>query len=131
MKRKFLTWLFKKNEAMFAEIIVEEFYGFIPQSLKEPVMDFMSGSRNALERFFTIQAYNIQKRSIGDIKNTQYSAGLLMHIKAVLLMVQRKGNPREEAEIPEEPKDNPLDRVKEFLNTYEKTNKREGEEKSS
>lgn len=128
MKRKILTWLFRKYEATFSEIIVEEFYGFIPDNLREPMMDFMAGSRNMLERFFSIQAYNIQKRSIGDIKNAQYYAGVLMHIKSILLMIQRKVPVREDVDTPKEGT-NPLDKVKGFMETYKKQNVREPEEK--
>ena len=122
MKRKFLNWLYRKNETLFAEIMIESFYGQIPNNLKVPTMDFLLGSRNMLEKFFTIQAYNIQKRSIGDIKNTQYYAGILMHIKSILALIQRGRIIKEDVDIDKKEED-PINKVKDFIKGYEEKQK--------
>lgn len=82
--------LYRKYKSYFHEEIIKDFYSDIPESIKEPSIEFLSKASNVLERFFSIQAYNIQMRSIGDTKNSQFYLGMLAHIKSLLFVI-RKG----------------------------------------
>jgi len=95
-------------------MLVEEFIGEIPASVKEPAIDFLTNGRIALERFFTIQAYKIQKRSIGDVKNAQLYAGILLHIRSLLSVLQ-KGKIEKEDFIVEEKKEEPANFISDFV----------------
>lgn len=82
--------LYRRYKSYFHEEIIKDFYSEIPESIKEPSVEFLSKAGNTLERFFSIQAYNIQMRSIGDTKNSQFYMGMLAHIKSLLFVI-RKG----------------------------------------
>jgi hypothetical protein len=121
LKIRFLKWLYRGNEEVFAALMVENFFYEIPHNISAPATDFFSSHRETLEKFFTIQAYLIQKRSIGDVKNTQHYAGVLFYIKFLLALV-RKGTIKKEEVRVNEVKNDPIQDVEYFMNNYGKTN---------
>lgn len=88
MRKIILDLLFKRYKKDIYDRMIMDFYGDIPKSVSEPSIEFLANARTTLERFFSIQAYHIQKRSIGDRKNDQFYAGALMHIKSLLVAIQ-------------------------------------------
>lgn len=130
MKRRLLKFLYRRYETIFADLIVESYFGEIPASMKVPAIDFLAGGRNVLERFFALQAYQLTRRAIGDIKNKQFYDGALMIIKALTLSLSRSKEIREDA-IKSEEKNDPMTGVQEYFNLIkkdEKENKESGKE---
>ena len=123
MKRNFLNWLYRNNRTLFADLVVEDFYGQIPASLTLPMMDFLANSRDVLERFFSLQAYHITRRSIADIKNQSFYDGQLMYIKGLLLAVGKSGQKRSDP-IPEGKILDPMEGVNDFLNKVKSDEKK-------
>jgi hypothetical protein len=113
VKKRFLHWLYRRNEPLFSEFMVEEFYGTIPDTLKTPAMDFLSNAKKPLERFFSIQAYHIQKKSLGDVKNTQFYIGQLSFIKAIINSLSKTSTHLTDVKM--EKVDDPIDGVTESL----------------
>ncbi len=113
MKEKFLRYVYKKYKKELEEMFIESYYGFIPSSVREPSLDFMASARTVLESFFSIQAYNIQKRAIQDSNNTDKYNGMLIHIRSLLAAIQRGKLHKEEFTVPEKVED-PLSTVNEF-----------------
>lgn len=91
---RFLKFLYRRYTSVFHDFLIEEFYGMIPDDLKAPSIDFLCNGKDKLERFFSIQAYNFQRRSIMDssLKAEEYK-GVLIHIKS-LLAVLAAGKPK-------------------------------------
>ena len=118
MKRKILTWLFKNNEPFFAELMVKNFYSEIPTNIREPSVDFLINGRGPLERFFTLQAYYVQRRAMGDMKNLQHYTGILFYIKSLLAIIQKSKPIVDEVMVKEKEKD-PLEGVQDFIKGYE------------
>lgn len=114
MKRLFLKWIYRKYEAQFADIIVEEFFGNIPRDVAVPALDFLANSRTVLEKFFSIQAYNLTRKAIGSGKNVEFYNGALMIIKAFALGMNRTRTQKVEP-ITNEKEIDPLEGVNEFL----------------
>lgn len=110
-----LRFLYNRYRSRFYDLLIEDFYGTIPKELKEPTLTFMADHKDKLEKFFTIQAYHMQRRSIMDGKNADVYKGILVHIRSVLVLVQ-SGKRSEYAPV-EEPKKapSPLDGVKDFV----------------
>jgi hypothetical protein len=119
MKRKILKFLYDKNEALFADFIVESFFGNIPRDTSVPALDFMANNKNVLERFFSVQAYHLTRKAITSGKHVEFYDGALMIIKALVLAMNRsritKKNP-----IVGEKKENPLEGVNKFMEGMDK-----------
>lgn len=122
MRETFLRWIYKRNPKFFQDCMVEDFYGFIPGDVKEPALDFLVGSRHQMEQFFTIQAYNIQKRAIQDTKHSEFFNGMLAHIRSLLIVVQKQREVKTPVDIPKAPED-PVKSVDAFLAAYKATKK--------
>lgn len=90
MKRIIIKVIYKLFEKDFDNVIVEKFFGEIPNSLLQPSIDFLSQGKNKLEPFLSIEAYSLKNRAIFDPKNTQFYEGALMIIKALLVVVRKK-----------------------------------------
>src|SRR5258708_12993924 len=117
MKNFLVNFVYKKYRKELEDKIVEEYYGFIPKGINEPVLEFLSSARNGLEPLFCIQAYKIQKRSIEDSKHAENYNGMLMHIRSLLVMIQRGKIEREEIKIVEK-EDDPFEKVQGFLKGF-------------
>jgi hypothetical protein len=114
MKRKILAWLYKRYENLFADIIIIEYFGNIPRDVNVPALDFMANNRTVLEKFFSIQAYNLTRKAIGSGKNVEFYNGALMIIKAFVLGMNRTRGVKVDP-ITEKAEVNPLDGVNDFL----------------
>lgn len=112
-----LKWIYKRYKHRFYEFLVEDFYGDIPESVREPSIDFLVKARPALERFWSIQAYNIQRRSISDSKHAELYQGFLLCIRTLLVVVSKgkvgvvEGGVRSEVVKPPDP----MREVEEFV----------------
>jgi hypothetical protein len=84
-----LKWLYNRYKNYFWDLIVADFYGDIPETIQEPSIEFLSKARPTLERFWSVQAYNIQRRSISDPKNAQIYQGFLLNIRTLLAVVSK------------------------------------------
>jgi hypothetical protein len=122
MKEKLISWFYKRYQKEIEEKLIEEYYGFIPETINEPAIDFMSSARVTLERFFSIQAYNIQKRAIQDSANSDKYNGMLIHIRSLLAAIQKGRIHKEEIVIAEKVVD-PVDIVSDFTNNLKEYGK--------
>lgn len=84
MKKILISWFFKKYKFQIYDLILVEFFGDIPESLKEPSLEALAKHKNTLEKFFAVQAYSLQRKSITDTKNAMFYDGALMLTKALL-----------------------------------------------
>lgn len=111
-----LKFLYNRYKERFYDFLIEDFYGIIPEEVREPSIDFLQKARPSLERFWSIQAYNIQRRSISDPKNAQLYQGFLLNIRTLLAIVS-KGNVGERENIKTEKtnKDDPFQNIKDFV----------------
>lgn len=125
MKEKLARLVYKYCKTEIHDIMLEDFFGMVPPALREPSMDFLALHREKLERFFTIQAYKMQRRSIMDEKNAQEYRGILIHIKSVLMLIQsgkkETVTPTEEVVRPD-PMKNVSDFIKEGKKRIKKLN---------
>lgn len=111
-----LKFLYNRYKETFWDFIVQDFYQDIPKHIKEPSISFLSNARINLEPFWSIQAYNIQRRSISDVKNAQIYQGFLLCIRTLLVITSKgKVGTREEVKVDQQPKDNPIERIEEFV----------------
>jgi hypothetical protein len=119
--KKFLTkLLFKWCYQEIMSELVRDFYGEIPTSLKEPSMMFFSQNRRNLERFFSIQAYKVTRRSIGETKNAQFYDGMLAHIKSILVAVSSAPLPVVKEDMPKDKEVAVLDSILSFRDSRKK-----------
>lgn len=81
---------------------------------------FFSDNRRTLERFFTIQAYRIQKKAAVEPKNAQFYSGMLAHIKSILVAVTYTKMPDTKENIPKGEEKGFLDKILEFKNSRKK-----------
>ena len=114
MKRFLLKWIYKKYQPEISDLIVLEFFGNIPRDVATPALDFMANNRTVLEKFFSIQAYNLTRKAIGSGKNVEFYNGALMIIKAFVLGMNRTRGVKVDP-ITEKVEVNPLDGVNDFL----------------
>ena len=84
MPKSFLKWIFKRYKMQFYDMAVADFFGDIPENLRQPSLEFLANGRNTLERFFSVQAYLLTKKAVNDGKNTDFYSGALMISKALL-----------------------------------------------
>jgi hypothetical protein len=81
------SFVFKHNRQGVYDRLVADFYGFIPESVREPSVEFLATGKDKLEKFFMIQAYNFQRRAIMDTANSQSYNGMLIHIRSILALI--------------------------------------------
>lgn len=110
-----LKWIFKRYRNRFEDFFLEEYFGFIPSDTKEPSLKFLAQNRQILEKFFSLQAYNMMKRARNDDKNYDRYMGFLAHIRFMLMAIQREKIERYEATIPETPAEDLMKKVVDFV----------------
>lgn len=116
-------WLYRRNTAVFHDLLIEDFYGTIPESLKEPSVEFLCNAKDKLERFWSIQAYTFQRRSImADPKEAGEYKGVLIYIKSMLILLS-KGAPSKKAEVQGKKEKDPVEGVMEFVRLGKERNK--------
>ena len=114
MKQKFINWVYRRFKREIESMMLMDMYGFIPSDIRQPSIDFLVNGKDKLERFFSVQAYEMQRRSIMDEKNAQKYQGMLIHIKSILLLL-RAGN-KQVVNIPDvEKKPDPVEMAKSFV----------------
>ena len=113
--RDFLVkYCYKHYKEDIESMFLTDMYGMIPKDLKTPSIDFLVNGKDKLEKFFSVQAYEMQRRSIMDEKNAAKYQGILLHIKSLLVLLQRGKPIPMEFKEPEKVAD-PIDGVKDFL----------------
>lgn len=83
-------FFYKRYKSRIYDEIVKEFMGEIPDTVKEPVLEFLADRRVLFEKFLSIQAYHIQRARVQAKKSTDFYDGALMIIRAFLSAVNRK-----------------------------------------
>lgn len=76
-----------------------------------------------LERFLTIQAYYITRRSIGDVKKQDFYTGILFYIKSLISLTQR-GKIIKPQVVIEDKEKNPIEGVESFVKDFFKNEKK-------
>lgn len=116
MKKILMKWLYLNNKEYFYDLLVTDFYGEIPDHVKEPSIEFLQNARPTLERFFSIQAYNIQRRSISDSKNAQIYQGFLLSIRTLLAVISKgKNDIKNEEKVALPDKENFQSKIEDFV----------------
>ena len=114
MKQKFINWVYRRFKTEIESRMLMDMYGFIPNDIRQPSIDFLVNGKDKLERFFSVQAYEMQRRSIMDEKNAQKYQGMLIHIKSILLLLRAGNKPI--TVIPDvEKKADPVEMAKSFV----------------
>lgn len=90
MKQKILNYIFKHYQGEIYDFIVLQFIGQVPDTVREPVLDFLADKRVLFEKFLSIQAYRIQKERIMSKKSPDFYDGCLVIIKAFLVAVNQR-----------------------------------------
>lgn len=117
--RQFINWICNRYKQYVYDWLISDFYGSIPDSTKLPSIDFLVNGKEKLERFFSIQAYTMQRRSIMDDKNVEVYKGILIHIRSLLALISSSEKPKPgsiDTSIEVEKKiDEDVDGVQDFL----------------
>ena len=122
MKNFILNWIYQHYKKDIESMMLMDMYGFIPSDIRQPSIDFLVNGKDKLEKFFSVQAYEMQRRSIMDEKNAGKYQGMLLHIKSLLVLLRAGVKPT--ISIPEVEKvADPLDGVKSFVEEGKKINK--------
>jgi len=119
MKNKILRWLYTHYEQEFNDFLVESFFGEIPSDVRLPSVNYLAAGKVTLERFFTVQAYQMTKRSIADGKNPEYYKGILTHIRAMLVLIAGTTAQKSVSQETKKPVD-PIDGVRSFVSQAKK-----------
>ena len=82
--------IYRHYKSRFYDKLVEEVMGDIPDTVKEPALDFLADRRVLFEKFLSIQAYHIQKARIQSKKSPEFYDGALLIIRAFLSAVNKK-----------------------------------------
>jgi hypothetical protein len=86
----FFNFIYRHYKERFYDKLVEQFIGEVPDTVREPVLDFLADKRVLFEKFLSIQAYHIQKARIQSKKSPEFYDGALVIIKAFLTAVNQK-----------------------------------------
>lgn len=100
-----LRFIFNKFRFQFYEFMIADFFGDIPNDVSEPSLEFLTNAKGTLEKFFSIQAYNLTKKYNSDAKHSDFYAGSLMIVKAFLVAIQKAPVRKEVAAVKEKPFD--------------------------
>lgn len=87
-------FIYRHYRDKFYDELVQEFLGEIPDSVREPALEFLADRRVLFEKFLSIQAYHIQKARIQSKKSQEFYDGALMIIRAFLAAVNKKSMER-------------------------------------
>lgn len=119
MKKIILEWLFNKYSYEFEMLMVNSLIGEIPESTKEPTIEFLQDNRKQLEKWLLHQNYVLQKRAVSNPKDAAVISGMLVYIRILMSIISRERpeKNRKDTSITEEK--NPVDGVKSFLKGFE------------
>lgn len=81
MKDKALTQVYRENKEFFNQVITEDFVGYIPKSVKEPVLKIFSEYAEPFQRWLLWQSHLINKKSLHDKKNLERYDGMMIYLK--------------------------------------------------
>lgn len=110
-----LRFIYNKFRQRFYDLLIEDFYSFIPKDLKEPALDFLANGKDKLEKAWSVQAYNMQRRSIMDNKNADVYKGILIILRAQLLILEKGGKIKYETVQKEDKPEDPIVGVEDFV----------------
>lgn len=94
MISKILRFLYRRYPIKYSEIICEEFLSDVPKEVSEPAITLLAEQKETIEKWLSYQAYLIQRRSIGDIKQSNFFLGMLTNIKILLKIFDKKSKER-------------------------------------
>lgn len=127
MREFFAKLLYKHCKREIEGLFLIEMYGMIPDDLSQPSIEFLINGKDKLEKFFSVQAYEMQRRSIMDSKTSQIYQGMLIHIKSILVLLRAgKPLPKSTMDIGIDKEDNPIDGVDDFIKMGKERNKKNG-----
>lgn len=112
--KQLCKYLFRTHRRFFEDAFLEDQIGHIPDSIQEPVADFLSNSGSRLISWFLWQSHQIQKKMIVEPQNSEVFRGMLLEIKILLMVASRKKDKPKVEAITEEELD-PLAGVTDFL----------------
>ena len=122
-----LRLVYKMFKTKIWELVAEDMFGNIPKDLKEPSLEFLGNGKDTLERFFAINAYQLQRAAINNPKQSDIYTGMLIYIKSLMLIVKRAPTTRERVDIKKTPDDNMtmMEKVNSFIKKAKDFNKKE------
>lgn len=91
-----LRWIYERFKQRIWDLLIEDFYGSIPDDIKEPSIDFLVNGRERLEKFWSLQAYNMQRRSVMDSDHADVYKGILIIIRAQLVLLSKSSRKKYE-----------------------------------
>jgi hypothetical protein len=71
--------------------MAEEFLGNVPKKVADPAITLLAEQREVIEKWLVYEAYLIQRRSINDIRRSDFYLGMLTNIKILLKIFESKG----------------------------------------
>jgi len=109
------------------ELVAEDMFGNIPKDVSEPSLEFLGNGKETLDRFFAINAYQLQRSAINNPKQSDIYTGMLIYIKSLMITIKRAPVAREKIVVKKSPEDSisMLDRVNSFINKAKSLNKKE------
>lgn len=110
-----LRFIYNRFKHRIWDLLVEDFYGYIPADLREPSLEFLALGKEKLEKAWSIQAYQMQRRSIMDNKNADVYKGMLIILRAQLLILEKGGKVKYEKPEPAKEVVDPSAAVEDFV----------------
>lgn len=122
-----LRLVYKMFKTKIWELVVEDMFGNIPKDVSEPSLEFLGNGKDTLERFFAINAYQLQRAAINNPKQSDIYTGMLIYIKSLMITVKRAPTTREKINIKKTPDEglSMVDRVNSFIEKGKNFNKKE------
>jgi hypothetical protein len=117
-----LKWLFRRYRTKFEDFFVEEYFGMVPTEISEPSILFLAQNRVQLEKFFSLQAYEMMRRARNDEKNYERYIGVLIHIRSLIAALKKQRVVREDVDIPQK-QENPVEKIKDFVQGFKEKKK--------
>lgn len=117
--KSLVKWVYDHYRQYIYDLLIEDFYGYIPTSLKQPTLEFLANGKEKLERTWSIQAYQLQRRSIMDNKNADVYKGMLVILRAQMIALDSYGKvkhePASKGETATPVESNPVSDVEDFV----------------
>lgn len=110
-----LRFIYNHFKQQFWDLLIEDFYSFIPVELKEPSIEFLVQGKEKLQKSWQIQAYNIQRRSIMDNNNADVYKGMLIILRAQLLILEKGSRKTYPPVVPGTKEEDPISGVEDFI----------------
>lgn len=90
MIRKLLRILYNRYPQLYSEVLASEFLRETPKSVSKPAISLLAEQKNVITKWLNYEGYKITRKSIGDMKHSDFYLGVVTNIKVFIKILEEE-----------------------------------------